>query len=54
MESQKSGAASLRAAVGPGMEAIVHKGPAKLDEHAKKLYEWLGTNKVSRIRTLAQ
>ena len=51
--SEKSGAAALRAAAGSSVEPPRVKEPEKLDEYAKKLYSWLDTSKVSRIRMLA-
>ena len=47
----KSGAASLRSSGIPA-DMPVSKDPVELDKHAKVLYEWLDTNKVSRIRMM--
>ena len=49
--SEKAGAASLRSSAG-GTATYQAKDPAELDKHAKILYEWLDTTKVSRIRML--
>ena len=47
---EKTGAASLRSC---GIQATeVSKDPAELDKHAKILYEWLETSKVSRVRMM--
>ena len=50
--AQKEGAASLRGGV--ASEPSSRKGPTVLDRHAKALYEWLDTSKVSRIRMMMQ
>ena len=50
---EKKGAAALRAS---GMEAAVlaeKKSGSDLDQHAKKLYEWLDKSKPSRVRMMA-
>ena len=50
---EKKGAAALRAS---GMDAAVladKKTETELDQHAKKLYEWLDKNKLSRVRMMA-
>ena len=51
--SEKSGVAALRAAAGSSVDPPGVKEPGKLDEYASKLYSWLDTSKVSRIRMLA-
>ena len=50
---EKTGAASLRSSVSVFEEPGMSKDPAMLDQHAKTLYEWLDTAKVSRVRMLA-
>ena len=50
---EKKGAAALRAS---GMDAAVladKKSETDLDQHAKKLYEWLDKTKLSRVRMMA-
>ena len=49
--SEKSGAASLRSGAG-GTQMYKAKDPAELEKHAKIVYEWLDTTKISRIRML--
>ena len=51
--AQKSGAASLRSAAYASQEPGQQKDPTLLDQHAKTLYDWLDTTKVSRVRMLA-
>ena len=49
-QAERTGAASLRSS---GIQTTeVSKDPAELDKHAKILYEWLDTTKVSRVRML--
>ncbi len=45
--AEKTGAASLRSGVSTSQEASPGKDPGMLDTHAKTLYEWLDTAKVS-------
>ena len=48
-QAETSGAASRSC----GIQATeVSKDPAELDKHAKILYEWLDTTKVSRVRMM--
>ena len=50
---ERKGAAALRAS---GMDAAVLpdlKTGAELDQHAKKLYEWLDKSRLSRVRMMA-
>ena len=51
--SEKSGAASLRSTAQVS-EGFKQKDPKDLKVHAKAVYEWLDTTKVSRIRMLMQ
>ena len=50
--SEKTGASSLRSAAVSIADTKNVRDPKDLDEHAKKLYDWLDTGKVSRIRML--
>ncbi len=50
----QSGASSLRSSGIEEGSAPVGKDEKDLDKHAKILYEWLDTTKVSRVRMLAQ
>ena len=52
-QHERKGAAALRAS---GMDAAVQPGTkteAELDQHAKKVYEWLDKGKLSRVRMMA-
>ena len=52
--AEKAGAASLRSSVSVTEDTKEQKDPGMLDTHGKKLYEWLDTSRVSRVRMLAQ
>ena len=52
-QSEKKGAAALRSS---GIDAAVladTKTEKELDEHAKKVYDWLDKSKLSRVRMMA-
>ena len=51
--SEKQGAASLRSSVSATEDTQSQKDPTLLAKHAQKLYDWLDTSKVSRVRMLA-
>ena len=50
--ADKAGASSLRSSGIEQQQTGMAKDPGQLDSHAKILYEWLDTSKVSRIRML--
>ena len=51
----KKGASMLRSAAGPpNTPEVKAKDPQQLDEYAKALYEWMDTQRVSRIRMMLQ